>query len=572
MTVTWVDTVVFGPAAGPVTYTQLSLGVLYADKLVYLKFKSADAAHYVAVKPGAGSSGIDPHPEIWHEWATDGICGTNEFACQHADDCAILAVTADDLGNVRWITEVGSVWTVTLMVAQDVTLVWGGAYHTGAAPGTWTAKDLSALMGAVDRLIWSKCVSATPGSVYYTHRYNGDPLGTSRGLYEATHNDANIAQGILSMAVSGIIDHIGNDTLDVYLGCYSDNWTNTIAHALNPIYDGPAPIVETNLDLSPIVGAQRVIALVKIVGTTSPRGSVYMKPKGDIDNYAPGVGNPGTGAAYPFGCCGSWPYGYISGWGTYQIVFTDTDGVCQWKTTDSNNMTVTVLGYDAISANVGPTLTPTAPVGTVIPGAAITWSTSDPDDGDDQTKAILNLTDPSMNVHNAVVAGAVQAGFSGGATPNTSGGFDWSITVDGGMDSGAWSAYAYCEDFTGVSDDDTWGPWTVEYEELYCNQVWDTIEGRYVQWLSSSGYDVGGASYPYPAHWPADVSNYEGKGIYLPGLTPSLSYRNQVWDEVAVAFVLWVTVGAYDITGAGYPGPGVWGVTTNSYVGRGHYS
>jgi len=114
-----------------------------------------------------------------------------------------------------------------------------------------------------------------------------------------------------------------------------------------------------------------------------------------------------------------------------------------------------------LSTNIGPTLTPTAPVGTVFPGAAIEWSTSDPDDGDDQTKAILTLTDPLMNTHNAVVAGVVQAGFSGGATPNTSGGFDWSITVDDGMDSGTWSAYAYCEDFAGVSDDDTWG-WTVD--------------------------------------------------------------------------------------------------------------
>jgi len=457
MAATWVDIVVFGPAAGPIAYTQLSLGAVYADKLVYLKFKSDDAFRWAAVKPGVGS-GADPHPENWHDWI-EGVCGTNEFQPQNASDCAILAVTADDLGDVRWITDAGTVWTVTLMVAQDVTLVWGGAYHTGAAPGAWTAKDVSALMGVVDRLAWSKCMSAAVGPKSYRHRYTGDPLNVHAGPYESSHTAANVAQGVISLALSGVVDHQGDDTIDVYLGCYSDDWTNTIAHGSNPIHNGPTPIAESNLDLSPIVGAQRVVALVKIVGTTSPRNNIYIKPEGDANTYAYGNGNTVTGAAYPFGCCGAWPYGFAPGYGTYQIVFTNAAGVARWGAVDAANSVVTVLGYDVIAANIGPTLTGTAPVGFVASISHIEFTTEDIDDGVDQTTISLVLTDPAPNILNAIIGGVIQPGYSGSIVANLSGGFDISITVDGGMTDGVWSAYAYCEDFTGASDDDTWG-WT----------------------------------------------------------------------------------------------------------------
>lgn len=43
-------------------------------------------------------------------------------------------------------------------------------------------------------------------------------------------------------------------------------------------------------------------------------------------------------------------------------------------------------------------------------------------------------------------------------------------------------------------------------------------------------------------------------------------YVNRVYDSVAGKFVPWTTATAPDPTGASYPGPGVFGVTTTDYV------
>lgn len=461
MSGSWVNTVVYGTAAAPVAYTALDLSAHTgsAEKLVYLKFKSTLANHRVAVKPGAGSAAPpDPHPENWHTWQ-DHNAGTSEGRVIIAGECLVLACMTDDLGVVRWIADAATEWTVTLLVIQDVTPVWGSAYHSGAAPGAWVwaNKDLSGLIGAVDRLVWSKCKPTAVGAPsFYTHRYDNDPDHQFPGVGCFSFNLSGTSFGIFSQTIAGIIEHSGNATLNVFLGCASADWTNSIAHASNPIHNGATPVVEADLDLSPVVGAQRVVALLKIEGTTNPYNNLYLKPKGDTDNYLWATGNTGTGLANPYGVMAAWPYAFAAGFASYAVVITDAAGVARWKAPDAGASTVTVLGYDVL--NLAPTAAWIAPAGPgILPGATISGTTADPDDGIDPTKTRVTLTPPAGPAVDAILGGVVQAGYTGTCT---AAGF--SITKDGGMAPGSWTGVLHCEDFAGASDDAN-GAWTVAW-------------------------------------------------------------------------------------------------------------
>jgi hypothetical protein len=107
-----------------------------------------------------------------------------------------------------------------------------------------------------------------------------------------------------------------------------------------------------------------------------------------------------------------------------------------------------------------PVMTGTAPVGVAVaPNEAIKATCTD-DVQVTQNSILVNVTDPNSTVHNAVIGGAIQAGWSGTITANGGNGYDITITPDDLMIVGAWSAYAYCEDGGAASDNDTWG-WTV---------------------------------------------------------------------------------------------------------------
>lgn len=77
----------------------------------------------------------------------------------------------------------------------------------------------------------------------------------------------------------------------------------------------------------------------------------------------------------------------------------------------------------------------------------------------------------------------------------------------------------------------------------------------------------------------APASEGGGVGVAFPSTddtaggapAPTVYYINQAWDDVAVAYVTWISTGAYDTGGAAYPGPGVWGVNTSFQVGKGYY-
>lgn len=107
--------------------------------------------------------------------------------------------------------------------------------------------------------------------------------------------------------------------------------------------------------------------------------------------------------------------------------------------------------------NNPPTATWTAPAGPgILPGASISGTTSDPDDGIDPSKTSVTLTPPAGPAELAVIGGAVQAGYTGTCT---AAGF--SITKDGGMTQGSWSGVLHCEDFAGASNNSN-GAWTVD--------------------------------------------------------------------------------------------------------------
>ena len=128
-------------------------------------------------------------------------------------------------------------------------------------------------------------------------------------------------------------------------------------------------------------------------------------------------------------------------------------------------------GSWSFTVSVPPVVTGTGPSGiSVAAGAAITFTTTDDTQVVEATIS-LTLVDPLGATHLPVVAGVVQAGWSGTITANGSNGFDVSVTQDGGMTEGIWAATAYCEDAGAASDSDTW----VWYVHSGAFQPWEPV-------------------------------------------------------------------------------------------------
>lgn len=67
------------------------------------------------------------------------------------------------------------------------------------------------------------------------------------------------------------------------------------------------------------------------------------------------------------------------------------------------------------------------------------------------------------------------------------------------------------------------------------------------------------------------TSGFSPANVMTLGAELPLRAINRVFDSVANRAVTWVTLGE-DPTGAGYPGPGVYGVNTSNYVLVGYVS
>ena len=74
----------------------------------------------------------------------------------------------------------------------------------------------------------------------------------------------------------------------------------------------------------------------------------------------------------------------------------------------------------------------------------------------------MTITDPDLTVHTPIINGVLQAGFITGSSITANGGNGYDIKIQPGdlMLTGAWAAYAYCEDAGAASDFAIWS-WTV---------------------------------------------------------------------------------------------------------------
>lgn len=78
---------------------------------------------------------------------------------------------------------------------------------------------------------------------------------------------------------------------------------------------------------------------------------------------------------------------------------------------------------------------------------------------------------------------------------------------------------------------------------------------------------LGSSFFMLPVGGPSTVGGNASIYTYpfpLPGGV-QVSYKNEVWDAVAGNFVTWATFNP-DPSGAQYPGPGAFGVTTSDYA------
>ena len=362
-----------------------------------------------------------------------------------------------------------SLWVLGYL---DWTDTWapGGTtvYGPGAMPVAMTDLDISGTIGAIDALCFFRHQWTAGGVDRYGLRRYGDtetyvwtggvaPLGAAcvGSLASAT-----LRRGLCATADAGIVEHMAAAAQDGQLDLLGYA-PATIAAAEVFAAAAPPAAWGTTLDLTVDTGAAPTgltgesFALLRFTLRAGAGGimrPVACRRPGDALNYL----SPFWGHSWPGGTSESGVYA-----NDRSVVLpcsTDALGQIEWagSAAGGEQWQVELISFvGSVAPPVPPVVTGTAPSGiSVAVGAAIEFSTTDDTQVIEATIA-LTLQDPLGATHLAVVAGVIQAGYSGSITPVGTG-FDVSVTKDGGMAEGIWTATAYCEDGSALSDTDVW--------------------------------------------------------------------------------------------------------------------
>lgn len=548
----WVHsgTNVFGPGTVPSTWTSLDLSSVVGSnqRLVFLRFlgtSGSSSSSRILLRPTGDT-------DDWYIGASGDAMGGYTSAPVPVGEVRGVFVETDSSGTVEW--RCFSVFTANVEVEVigyfDSSTHSGTQVFTGATPTSWTDLDLSGVIGSSSALVILKAMYDSGTAREMQFRFNGDTEDCVDGVSNVNQANAGEATGPVVVADSDAIiewqasgsGH--NSTIDI-LGYVNTGWTSGITE----VYSSAAPPTSwTDLDLSSVVGSTQMIVALALRATINVGGTTRLavRPNGDVGDWLH-ASNPYRGTS-----CLTFTSSVQSG-----IVITETDsnGVIEWIADNGTalDIQVDVLGHGV--NNQAPVLAGGNPTGsTESPGAEVSCTFTD-DSGISAATLDVDLTDPDSTVHNAIVNGAFQTGYSGSAPSN--GATAGTIAISGHPDlaAGQWTVDVSLTDQGGLSDTLQWNFTVVD---TYYRNRCIAENGSRVRWVTVTP-DSTGTYFPGPGAF-ENVSDYcveKVKGIVK-------QWRNRVNDPLD-GVVRWVT-STPDTTGASYPGTSAWEEVSNYSV------
>uniref|UniRef100_A0A6M3JUI7 Uncharacterized protein n=1 Tax=viral metagenome TaxID=1070528 RepID=A0A6M3JUI7_9ZZZZ len=442
--------------------------------LVFLKITCTNTSPIVAIRE-------KDDPDNWIGTYSDSGHGSSHAipAGAVSQSVGIVATTNAD-GVVEWQNTGTPTIRIDLIGWLDSTYSGATVYGPAAAPAAWTDLDMSAIVSAKPTLVFLKTTMTGGASEVIATRPDGDvddwfDQGTEfKGCSQGRPRVVGNAQGYLVKTDAfGVIEHVsltGGISYRTDLLHYENTGGEFVDCNFQVFASAAPPAAYTDLDLTQDTGANptgitgRSLCLLKLTRTKVAGGLkiVSFRTNGDADNWQ---GNSFTLSA------GASSTSLTDGETTGIVVATDASGKIEWKASAvTDNFEVELIGYVPM---LPPVISAELPVGIAeLPDVAVSFLTAD-ETGVVEASIDLDLTDPSLAVHNAIIGGAFQPGYSGTITA-VGLGFQVTLTGHPPFVNGQWLASAYCEDTDGQGTGSNWFftvVWTTPPSVIYTHPV-----------------------------------------------------------------------------------------------------
>lgn len=417
--------------------------------LVRLRIKPTSGFSWYAVRPSDDTGN-------WCPTSVDGH-GTSDAAISFVAGRGgeVWAATGPD-GHVDIYCAPAAAAVVTVVGWLGTATYSGATIHAGGVPLAWT--DLDTTIGARGFVFlrdlhtagWAQDHALRPDGDAGDYLVAGQVGGCSHGKIQAA---ADVHGFSLETDALGILEHISNvggagalsTQIDLlYAVLEGAGWASvgsTVFAAAAP------PVAWTALDLTSEIGTYSGPVKLRVhLAAGAPQRQISFRPAGSPLDMR---GSAGYAGGTQFVDLGADEVGTVD--------IEAESGVVEWiASSAANNVDLVLVGYFAAA----PTVTGTAPVGTVGTLATVSFTSAD-DVAVDPLTIQLDIIDPTLAVHSVIFNGAWVAPYTGTITPNGSNGYDVDVLTHPDFMAGAWSAAAQVTDGAGLTGTDTWN-WTVD--------------------------------------------------------------------------------------------------------------
>jgi hypothetical protein len=518
--------------------------------LAVLKVEMISGATYFGFREGGGESSRDAHVA---QWGGQGCCTTQPSGT--TSDTALIVVPTSATGLVEWKAS-------SVLTSVDIWLAgWiEGTYSNqqvfgGNLPSSWTDLDLTTdtslsatgLTGEALAFLWydraggsTNAVATRPNSGRTTIPVESQLAGCSQGRLIFGKS----VGYVMKSDSSGLIEHLANTPVpaaNVYLGEFEQdafvNYDTEVYAAAAP------PTTWTSLDLSSYTGSGRALVMLEVHEANTSPGTMHavaFRADDDSLDYLPGALNFSMGTAMSA----------LNADNRTMVLFeTGPTGGVEWIANSTiRNVDLRILGV--ILGAAPPALGTGSPTGSSqSPGVTVSidWEA---DAGASAAGTDISFTDPDLAVHNVVVSGVFQTGYSGTIPTDAATSGTISISTHPDFAGGTWSVSVSIEDQVARSDSDSWS-FSVTSAN-YINRVRSLIAGNeFITWGSENSPDTTGTSFPGPGTFGVDTADF---CVSLENRIVN-EYRNRAVDSTDGNFYYWST-SSPDTTGTSFPGPG----------------
>ena len=450
-------------AAAPLVWNTLDLKVKFgggstshptAKTLALLRIENTAGAAYMAFR--AGGSAVDSY------LAAGNAKGAALCRPDNSPDLCMVLVPTSATGTIEWQSQVANNTEIYLIGFVEVVDSLQEIYALAGLPAVWTDLDATTDTGAASTGLTGEALAflwylknGGAGSNWFAVRPNGRtdqylgsgaPAGCSQALSNANLKSNGL---VVKTDAAGLLEHVGQAVVinaAVDLDCFvQSGWVDTDVEVFAA---GAPPLAWTNLSLAAHVGAVRALCLLQVHLQNVPGVAqrAGFRASDETKNLLPGSN------AYPMGvsfCVQDQDDA------TLVLVETGPTGIIQWQANAAGrNVDLRLLGY--IAANPPPTIYDETPTGSDESAEVVVGFDCADDTSVDPLTIDLDLTDPSLVVHNAIIDGIFQPGYNGSIIPNGSNGYEVRLSGHPQFDVGAWQADAYVEDGAGAGASLNW--------------------------------------------------------------------------------------------------------------------